>query len=154
MAIDSLTIQRLTDSPGDISLLMRIFEDMESDPVRHFRPIPDDPSLVSTLLAKADKDAYMFATFGDQPVGLYTIRGLDEGYSEPMFGIYVFRKYRGLGAASLLMSHAELTCRIKGYQAILLKVDQDNKHAQTIYHKKGYLVLQDGDPVLMRKSLS
>ena len=71
------------------------------------------------------------------------LRGLDEGYIEPMYGVFVFHQYSGKGIARLTISHAESFCKLYGYKQLLLKVFVENARAKKLYEYLGFKFLRE-----------
>lgn len=78
-----------------------------------------------------------------QLIGFYMLRGMDEGYREPMYGIFVDQKWKGKGIAQLSLYHAECFCKINLYQRLLLKVDLNNYRAKQLYEFMGFQFLRN-----------
>ncbi len=65
------------------------------------------------------------------------LRGWDEGYSIPSFGVAVGAAYRGRGIARSLLRYAMERARERGASAIMVKVHMDNLGARPMYESKG-----------------
>jgi ribosomal protein S18 acetylase RimI-like enzyme len=75
------------------------------------------------------------------------LRGWDEGYSVPSFGVAVGSAYRGRGIGRGLLLYAIEYARKRGAPAVMLKVHLDNASARHLYESEGF-VFQEirGDP--------
>ena len=71
------------------------------------------------------------------------LRGLDENFCDPMYGVFVSHLYSGKGIATLTIYHALTMCRILEYKKLLLKVYPDNKKAINLYNYLGFQYLKD-----------
>lgn len=66
------------------------------------------------------------------------LRGFDEGYNDLMLGIYVSKKYRGMGYSHEMMDFLESRAKLSGATALNLKVYKNNEKAVGLYKKRGY----------------
>jgi GNAT superfamily N-acetyltransferase len=66
------------------------------------------------------------------------MRGLDEGFPDPMYGVFVAQRFAGKGLARLTLAHAEAQCRLNGWKRLRLKVDPDNVRAYKLYQSSGF----------------
>jgi RimJ/RimL family protein N-acetyltransferase len=89
-------------------------------------------------------------------VGFYMLRGLDEGYPAPMYGVFIGYSHRNKGLASQSLLHAETTCRSSHIERLMLKVHPHNTVAKKLYEARGFTPLRQ-DPqnnnTIMEKSL-
>lgn len=137
-AIDSNTISQLL---------------LQSTPeyIKYFCPFDFHPSSIQVALQQARKDKFFgielkFATSLDSElIGFYMLRGMDEGYTEPMYGVFISNKYASKGVASLTISHAESFCKLNGYKKLLLKVFPENIRAKRLYKYLGFEFLRDDE---------
>ena len=67
------------------------------------------------------------------------LRGWDEGYSVPSFGVAVDRAYRGRGIARGLLLYAIEYARKRGASTMMLKVHLDNSIALRLYESEGFI---------------
>lgn len=66
----------------------------------------------------------------------------------------VSQTFRGQGIGSALMEKAEEFCRMLGFSAIVLHVEETNTRARTLYEKKGFTLLRnDGTRLCLIKHL-
>jgi RimJ/RimL family protein N-acetyltransferase len=78
-----------------------------------------------------------------QLIGFYMLRGLDEGFTNPMYGVFISHLYSGKGIATLTVYHALAVCRILGYERLLLKVAPSNVRAIRLYEHLGFGYLRN-----------
>jgi RimJ/RimL family protein N-acetyltransferase len=123
---------------SDASNLSKMLNAAGKEYSRYFIPFGFDQSSIENILIKADKDQYYGIYVSDQLAGFYMLRGFDQGYEIPSYGVWVAPKYSGLGLASLTMQHAVSLCRINGIKKLMLKVHPENTVAKTIYEKNGF----------------
>jgi ribosomal-protein-alanine N-acetyltransferase len=67
------------------------------------------------------------------------LRGWDEGYSIPSFGVAVGVPYRGAGIARSLLRYAIASARERGAVTLMLKVHLDNPNARHLYESEGFV---------------
>lgn len=123
--------------------------------LQYFTPFADPLELVDAC-RKADEDVYMTLYFDGQLAGFYMLRGWDEGYTRPAFGIYVASHYQGRNIAKFALSHAEIRSRSANARSLMLKVNSKNKAAVRVYTTAGFEVLKPCDVmnnIMMEKVL-
>ena len=123
--------------------------------LRFFHPFPFTASEIRRRIGEAVRDRYVLLhdERSDRLMGFYMLRGLDEGYSEPRFGLYVCSAFSGLGIGSLATQHAIVTCKLNALKGLELKVYAQNERACSIYEELGFVPQSNVDGVIrMRKS--
>jgi GNAT superfamily N-acetyltransferase len=103
-----------------------------------FRP----PATLARQLGEARKDA--FRTLLDPSgaiAGFFCLRGLDEGYRRPAFGVYVRSSQTGKGWGRFAIEQAIRWCAQNGHNALMLKVYPDNRRALASYVNAGFEVV-------------
>jgi len=136
LVTDSYTVTAM--GPDDARSLAAMMMGEDASYLAYFKPFSAPMELVDAC-AGAEKDIYAVLRAADGArVGFYMLRGWDDGYDRPSFGIYVASAYRGRGIAKLALSHAETQCRAAGAASVMLKVDAQNKAARTIYEAAGF----------------
>ncbi len=152
----NIAIRQLTadDSERVSALLLESSETY----IQYFTPFSFDVDSVRVALSKVNKDCF-FALEAVTPgsiglAGFYMLRGLDEGFAEPMYGVFVAEKFQRLGLCRLTMFHAETVCRLNRFPGLLLKVKEGNSRARTIYESFGFSFIRrdarSGDSVLAK----
>lgn len=126
--------------------------------VRHFRPFAFSVEAIDSLVSRSEKDQWFAIEIeraGElKPVGFYMLRGLDEGFADPMYGVFIAEGFSGCGLARLSLAHAESVCRLNGWVNLLLKVSPENTRAFALYEACGFRFLRPdpatGDQVLIK----
>lgn len=90
------------------------------------------------MMSKAKKDMYLFYTNKEKITGMFMLRGWDEGYEIPSFGMIVHPKYRGKGIGTDMLEEAIKICKKKKCKKIRLSVDKGNVIARKMYIKAGF----------------
>ena len=116
-----------------------------------FHPFPLDASNAHRICALPRKDRY-FASFENNAIlGFAMLRGWDEGFSTPSFGILVHHKHHGRGIGKALTDHALALAREMNAPRIRLTVHRDNARAVRLYERVGFSAaetLDDGRLVM------
>jgi len=91
-----------------------------------------------SLLTKAIQDKYFGIFFGDEIVGFYMLRGFDEGYEIPSYGVIVLSEFSNMGLSKLTLYHAFALCRLNKIKKLMLKVRPENTFAKNLYESLGF----------------
>lgn len=67
------------------------------------------------------------------------LRGLDEGFERPSFGVFVSEDWSGQGLARMALDHAISWCREAGVKKVMLKVAEANLRARKAYSAAGFV---------------
>ncbi len=94
------------------------------------------------------RDLYYLAYLNNQLVGLSLLRGWDEGYEIPSFGIMIDSCFRGKGVGRQLTVWTLETARQKGCQKVRLTVYGTNRAGVALYESLGF-VRQSETPTLV-----
>lgn len=106
---------------------------------KYFIPFEFNYNSVKKVLSGMKLDHFIGIFIDDKIVGFYMLRGFDEGYSIPSYGVWISPKYSGLGLAKLTIQHALSFCKINGIKKIMLKVHPKNMKAKQIYEGFGFI---------------
>ncbi len=139
-----VTLRRL--GPGDAAALSELLEAEPAEYRKYFHPFEFDLLTISQLLKKAVRDHFVGVEIsGDAKnrlVGFYMLRGFDEGFAAPMYGVIIAHQYSRRGLGVLTLSHAEAFCRINNIGRLLLKVHPENRKARCLYEQHGFSFLR------------
>jgi [ribosomal protein S18]-alanine N-acetyltransferase len=119
--------------------------------VSNFHPFPLDAATAHRICTAPRKDRYFAHFAGGNIVGLAMLRGWDEGYEIPSFGILVHRAHQGAGIGKSLTEHALTVAREAGTARVRLTVHRDNERAVRLYERVGFHsteILADGRHVM------
>jgi len=129
---------------ADAEILAGLFAQIRSDAAAtHFHPHPFTDDEARTRAAYRGSDFYALMFWGEDAIGYGFLRGWDEGYETPSLGIYVAQAHRGTGAARTLMDHLHREARLRGAQAVRIRVQPGNARALGLYRKLGYRFLPE-----------
>lgn len=104
----------------------------------YFIPFSFDEKNVESILQRAIKDKFYGIFVSGSIVGFYMLRGFDEGYSIPSYGVWIAEEFSNMGLSTLTLQHAITFCKINSIKKIMLKVHPDNLAAKHIYEKFGF----------------
>jgi ribosomal protein S18 acetylase RimI-like enzyme len=142
-----LTIQSIRSS--DSERLARFFERNDTDAVRRqFHPFPLTADTARTLACGAGSDAYFAGEDGGEVVAFAMLRGWDEGFETPSFGVLVdaARSRESLGRR--MLEHALTHARARGCRGVRLSVYESNTAARKLYESMGFVVVS-AEPVVV-----
>lgn len=132
---------RLLDA-GDLDALAEFFERVSSDEqtARFFQPFPLTADQARAIVEAAESGPNLFAGAfeADRIVGFAMLRGFDEGYPSPAFGLCVDPGARGRGIGGALVEWAASEAARIGAPAVVLKVSDDNVDARRLYESHGF----------------
>jgi RimJ/RimL family protein N-acetyltransferase len=118
--------------------LMALHVEEPSEYTEYFTPFPFDAHSIKNILKHAQRDLYFVVLVGDRAVGFYMLRGFDQGYATPAYGVWISQRYSRMGLARLTLEHAVTQCRQLGCKNLMLKVHPDNTRAKRIYEAFGF----------------
>lgn len=120
--------------------LIELFE-RNSTPVvtSLFDPFPLTDQEARRIALKPRQDEYYVAARVDQLVGLSMLRGFDEGYQTPSFGIFVDHEAHGQGVGRALTAWTLEAARRRGCPSVRLSVYSTNSVALGLYNSLGFV---------------
>lgn len=130
-------------TPND-EVALAIFFDENNLPsvTRDFHPFPLDASAAKLICNKTGYDRF-FAFFDSNSIlGLAMLRGWDEGFHIPSFGILVHRLHHGNGIGLALVAHALLMAKGLHVPRVRLTVNADNARAIRLYEKADFHITE------------
>jgi RimJ/RimL family protein N-acetyltransferase len=107
----------------------------------NFFPFEFSQSAIAAIVRERRLDHYWVMEAGAALVGFFMLRGFDEGYQRPSFGVFVDEAWHGRGYASQALEYALRWCWEHNVQSVMLKVAPDNAAARHIYAKAGFLTV-------------
>ncbi len=94
--------------------------------LRFFYAFGSDELAIAETLAKCEMDIYSGVFWQTNLVGVFMLRGWDDGYEVPSFGVLIDEKYRGGAFMRLTLDTAKLICRLSGAKRLMAKIHPDN----------------------------
>lgn len=136
----SITIRQLR--APDAQALGELLEELREDPASaHFHPHPFTRDAARRIAERRGirSDTYFGAFLdGTTLIGYGMLRGWDEGYDVPSFGVAVGIRHRGMGIGRRLLRHAISIARRRGAPSVMLKVHPANAKAKHLYESEGF----------------
>ena len=108
---------------------------------KHFVPFAFDRLPISNVLSHAQKDQYYGVYVAGKIAGFFMLRGFDQGYKIPAYGVWIAPHYAGKGLAGLTLKHAMVVCRVNGIDTLMLKVHPKNTVAKRLYERNGFVAV-------------
>ena len=137
MKKNSLEIIELTSDSASI-LSKKLLEESR-DYIGHFIPFDFSESSIQNILSSKKADKFFGLFLNKELVGFYMLRGFDEGFETPSYGVWISSKYANKGLSTLTLYHAFAFCKLNGIKTLMLKVHPDNSIAKNLYEKFGFI---------------
>lgn len=132
----TLEIKKLiTDNTKELAQLL---QSADEDYSQYFIPFTFDDETILRIISNAIKDQYYGIFVDSKLAGFYMLRGLDEGYSIPSYGVWISEKYANRGLSTFSLQHAISFCKLNSIKKLMLKVHPENQAAKHIYEKYGF----------------
>lgn len=124
--------------PEQASTLSALILNSSKNHTKYFTPFSFEKDSIKKILGAAINDKYFGIFINGNIVGFYLLRGFDEGYEIPSYGVWISDKFSGLGLSKLTLQHAISFCKINSIKKIMLKVHPKNIIAKNIYETFGF----------------
>ena len=132
-----------TLEPGDAEPLSRFFvRNNVAEVLQHFHPFRLTSDRAQRIAAHTGRDRYYGAFAGGEVVGMSMLRGWDEGYEVPSFGVAVDHRHHGRGIGSQLTDYAIDQARELGCAQVRLSVYASNRVAYRMYEERGFVEVE------------
>jgi ribosomal protein S18 acetylase RimI-like enzyme len=140
---------RAADGPD----LGRFFEENDRPEVtRQFRPFPLTAKTAAGIVNAERTDFFCVAILDHRIVAFGMLRGWEDGYEVPSFGVLVDHRYQGRGLGRQMTEFCAREARHVGAQRVRLTVYASNRRAVHVYESLGFVSVQrervvvGGDP--------
>ena len=97
-----------------------------ADYLRFFHAFGADEAAIEEILTSRKKDVYSGLFWRETLVCVFMLRGWDEGYAIPSFGLVVAADRRGREVLTVAMEAAKLISRLAGADRMMCKVHPEN----------------------------
>lgn len=135
-----MTLRYEPVGPAHVEELSALFERNRIPQVTDmFDPFPLDAAQARKLALAAGEDAFYLAVRDELPVGFSMLRGFDEGYDIPSFGIFVDHESHGQGIGRELTAWTVEQARRRGCPGVRLTVYATNVVACRLYESLGFV---------------
>ena len=131
----------------DRAALSHLFDELAGLPevTQHFHPHAWDSATADRIAARTGRDVYLGWFEQGRMVGYAMLRGWDEGYERPSFGVAVLPEHSGRGIGSRLLRRCVEIARERGVATVMLKVHKDNERALSWYRSVGFDVIGEAE---------
>jgi RimJ/RimL family protein N-acetyltransferase len=138
--ITELSLQHIDD-------LVTLYAETRGVYSQYFTPFSFDRSTLRNLVESRQRDCYFVVLLDERIAGFYMLRGFDQGYIRPTYGVWIAERHSGRGLALATLNHAVSVCQDLACSEIMLRVHRDNRRARGIYEQFGFreCVSDDGD---------
>ncbi len=106
---------------------------------RFFTPFGFAEESILRVLADQGQDVYMGVYWLDRIIGFFMLRGWNEGYETPAFGIVVDETFRGFGVEMLSLETAKVICKLRGATRLMFKMHPENISVRAVARKTGFI---------------
>jgi ribosomal-protein-alanine N-acetyltransferase len=107
-----------------------------------FDPFALVASEARRIAADRGRDRYYVAFHREKIVAMSMLRGFDEGFEIPSFGIFVDRQWQGRGVGRGLTEWTLAAARQMGCRTVRLSVYADNRAALALYESLGFIAVE------------
>lgn len=133
---DGFTVRPL--AAADAPQLSRMLRAQSPAYVRFFTPFSFDLDTINGMLARQREDIFMGIYLRDELAGFFMLRGWDEGYEAPSYGVLIDERFSGYGLTRLSLKMAKSICKLRRAPRLILKVHPDNAVAKTLFEEAGF----------------
>jgi ribosomal-protein-alanine N-acetyltransferase len=131
-------VQILPLQEDQIGPLAQLYQAATADYGVYFKPFSFDEETLGRILRERRNDLYFTVLCDGELAGLYMLRGFDQGYTVPSYGVWIAQAYSRRGLARATLEHAVATCRAHGCREMMLKVHPLNTRAKLLYERFGF----------------
>jgi RimJ/RimL family protein N-acetyltransferase len=124
--------------PNDAAALSTMLRSQRSEYVRYFTPFPFDETTLTKILTAKVRDVFLGLYWDNKLAAFLMLRGWDEGYDVPAFGVVVAEEFAGQGLGALTLELAKVVSRLQGSSRLMLKVNPDHTSARALYSRAGF----------------
>jgi [ribosomal protein S18]-alanine N-acetyltransferase len=136
---DSTTLRFRSVGPTDVDILRELFEsNLGSVVSKTFDPFPLTIEQAEKIALVPREDGYYLAFDQDRVVAMSMLRGFDEGYEIPSFGIFVDHEQHGRGIGRRLTVWTIEQAQALGCPSVRLSVYSQNSPAVRLYESLGF----------------
>jgi ribosomal protein S18 acetylase RimI-like enzyme len=140
VSLDAPRLRFEVVGPGHARALEALFSrNADERTTDNFDPFPLTPENAVRIAMEPRLDAYFVFADVDRLVGFSMLRGADEGYEVPSFGILIDRAARGRGLGRRLTVRTIAAARELGAPGVRLSVYGENRSAIRLYESLGFV---------------
>jgi len=125
--------------PADCeALTLFLQENNRPEIVRHFHPFPLTAATATEIARAGHLDRFYVAILNSQIVGFCMLRGWDQGFDVPSFGVLVDYRHQGLGLGRHMTEFAIDEARKLNCRNVRLSVYASNERAARLYRSLSF----------------
>ena len=133
-------VQLIRIGPSQAAALTRLFtRSAGTDTARQFDPFPLNEQTARMIAQRPHADLYFAGESNGELIGMTMLRGWEEGYETPSFGILVDRAHRGRGVGRRMTELTIEQARAAGCARVRLSVYASNRRAHGLYQRLGFV---------------
>lgn len=117
-----------------------------------FNPFKLDEYTANWIANQYHKDHYFLAYDNNTPVGFSMLRGWDEGFDIPSFGMFIDINKHGMGLGKQLLQLTLEKAKNLGCKKVRLSVFESNKAALNIYLRFGFIEISRSEIKLKNRA--
>lgn len=123
----------------DLEDLIDLWNQDPKDYNKYFIPFEIKYDNLKSILEKVDKDLFIGIFVNKNIAGFFMLRGFDEGYEIPSYGVWISSEYSNKGLAKLTLQYSLSLCQLAGVKRIMLKFHPENIIAMKMYKNYGFI---------------
>jgi ribosomal protein S18 acetylase RimI-like enzyme len=147
--------------PEDFEQLAVFFENNNVESITlFFTPFALTRETAYEIVSEDHRDRYYLGIVEGKAIGFSMLRGWDEGYAIPSFGMFIDQHQHGHGYGKQLLDLTIEAARQLGCQKVRLSVRKANHPAYRIYKSRGFKEIDrskidgiEGEKIIMIKDL-
>ncbi len=124
----------MSDAPA-LSALLR---SQSPDYVRFFTPFRFEQEQIARLLSERRRDVWIGFSWQGSLIGFFLLRGWDEGYDVPAYGVLIDEKFSGHGFGRLSLMMAKSIGKLRRARRLMLKVHPQNHAARILFERASF----------------
>ncbi len=123
----------------DAAALSSMLQSQSPEYLQYFTPFEFTENSIVSILQNRQKDVFQGFFLEDELVGFFMLRGWDEGFNVPAYGVVISETHRGLGLGKCSIEISKSICRYRGAIKMMLKVNPRNTIAKHLYESMGFV---------------
>lgn len=124
---------------SDAEDVTELLSSQPADYLRFFYAFSSDPQALRATLQAKKRDVYAGVFWRKRLICVFTLRGWDEGYDVPAFGLVVAADQRGNAVVTGALEVAKIIARLSGSSRMMCKVHPQNRAATTAALRLGFV---------------
>ena len=122
----------------DLTDLIELWNQDPKDYNKYFIPFEIGYDNIRSILEKVENDLFIGIFVNKKIAGFFMLRGFDEGFDIPAYGVWISSKYANKGLAKLTLQYSLSICQLADVKRIMLKFHPENIIAKNMYKNFGF----------------